>query len=91
MKKYRKNNTEVEAIQYKGTEKSIEEIRELLPKEAHFSKEYSLDHKYKRFDILCRPDYKSIFETDWIVKDGKYFFVVSNDIFVEMFSEVENE
>ena len=89
MKRYRKNNTEVEAIQYDGSIESFNEIKDSIDddKKDKFIQEEGIRGELV-FNVMCKKRYTIIHNTDWIVKDGKYYFVVSNDIFEEMFTEI---
>jgi len=89
MKKYRKNSTEVEAIQHNGTFENLNEIKELLPDETQYDyDDRDRDKDIPVFTIGSRTKPYRIYKTDWIVKDGKYFFVISNDIFIDVFTEI---
>ena len=89
MKKYRKNTRIVEASQYKATPKSLKDIKDLLK---NTSAQYAAggDDKSKspRFTIIGKTRDHIIYKTNWIVKDSDYYFVVSNDVFKKMFTEV---
>ncbi len=91
MKKYRKDTRVVEAAQYKATPKSLKDIKELLKSTCAKYEESIGDDilGYPRFTILGKTRNHVIYKTNWIVKDGKYCFVVSNDIFKDMFTEIK--
>ncbi len=91
MKKYRKNDREVDAVQFDGSEESINEIREILGDKADRVAAFPNMNGSFSFSMICRKENKNIYNTDWIVKDGQYFFVVSNDVFQNMFTEVESD
>lgn len=85
MKRFRKDNVEVEAVQFDGTEETLNEIKELLGDKADTVDETD---DLKTFSLIGRKKSYTIFRTDWIVKDH-YYFVVSNDVFETMFTEIE--
>ena len=89
MKKYTKNNTEVEASQYDGSQESFDNILESIED----SKKERFTHSEGErgelmFNIACKARITQIYPTEWVVKDGKYYFVVSDNIFQDMFTEV---
>jgi len=90
MKKYRKKTTEVEAIQYNGTVESFNEIRNSIEEEKRDSFIYIEGERQESvFSVFCKTGVMRVYDSEWIVKDGNYYFVVSNDIFQDMFIEIE--
>ena len=66
IKKYSKNSKEVEAVQYEGTEESLDEIKELLGEKANTVEEVNSDRK---FNLIGKTKKITIYKTDWIVRD----------------------
>lgn len=91
MKKYRKNSTVVEAIQYDGKRESVAEILELLKDEPVELK--NTDGNGRKFSLVGtrtgRTGTFTIYKDEWIMRDKGLFFVISNNIFQEMFVEVQ--
>lgn len=87
VKKYRKNKRVVEAVKFIGSQKSVDEIQKLIGIQGIYDF-YSGRGGKKRFRIMCKKGGTVIYETNWIVFDDPYFFVVSDDVFKNMFTEV---
>jgi hypothetical protein len=91
MKKYRKNSKTVDAVQFDGSKKTLDEIKELLGDKADLINQVAPDGKV--FNLVGKKKDYRIFKTDWIVKDkiGDHtlFFVVSDDIFKITYSEIK--
>lgn len=90
MKKYRKNTRIVEAVQYKATPKSLKDIKELLKDTCAKIVAGGDDNRLKtpRFTLCGKTRHHIIYKTNWIVKDDKYYFVVSNDVFKDTYTKV---
>lgn len=90
MKKYRKNTGIVDAVQFDGSEESLNEIRELLGDKANLIDQVAPEGK--SFELVGKKKNYRIFRTDWIIKDEinnehTLCFVVSDDIFQISFTE----
>ena len=91
MKKYRKNNVEVKAVQYDGTEKTIEEIKELLGERGE-NVEFITSigsNASMNFTLITSTKSYLIYPTDWIIKDDPYFCRASDDVFVNKYTEIK--
>lgn len=91
MKKYKKNTGIVDAVQFDGTEETLDEIKELLGDKVNLIDQVAPDGK--TFSLIGKTKNYRIFKTDWIVKDEidkehTLFFVVSDDIFQITHSEI---
>ena len=86
-KTYIKNLREVEAIQYDGTIKIFNEIKEWIDEKDRSSFKSSEVSNRLIFNIICKTKLITVHNTEWIVKDGKHCFIVSNDIFPDFFTE----
>lgn len=90
MKKYRKDTIEVEAIQYDGTVESFNEIKNSIDEEKRDRFTQAEGERQECvFSVSCKKRVMKVHSTEWIVKDKNYYFVVSNDIFQDMFVEIE--
>ena len=87
LRRFRKNNTEVEAVQWDGSDGSLAEIKNLLGEKA--DKVLNPDPDSRTFHMVVRNGETPIYMTDWIVKDMGHFFVVSDNIFYDFFTEIE--
>lgn len=91
MKKYRKNTRTVEAVQYRDTPTSLKNIKKLLKDTCARCVMGGDDNRVKtpRFTLFGETRHHIIYKTNWIVKDDKYYFVVSDDVFKDMYAEVK--
>ena len=88
IKTYTKNSQEVRAVQYDGTIETIEEIQEMLKDTAaKFEVSNVEDPEPIRFRIMGKTLSHFIYATNWMVKDDIYGFIVSDDVFKNMFTE----
>ena len=89
---FEKNNVRVKAVQWDGTEKSLKEVEKLLGEHKdRISTGYyhGLTTNLLHMELLVKSGKYEIYITNWIVKDDKYFFCVSNDIFQNMFKRIK--
>ena len=85
MKKYKRNSEEVDAVQFDGTDSSMDEIRELIGEKANLIDEESITEMV--FNFIGKNEY-TVYRSNWIVKDLSHFFIVSDDLFKEYFTEL---
>lgn len=90
---FEKQNKQVRAVQWNGTEKTADEIRDLLGEYAKYlNVEYMFNLKggcMNMYLMLPKKGLYQIYINEWIVSDGEYFFCISDDIFQNMFVEVK--
>ncbi len=102
MKKCIINNQEAEAVQYidptpcpgemikrEVTDKSIADIKELLKGMSSTFKQKQGVLSHYLFSINDDKRSYLLYHGDWVVKTKNSFFIVSDDIFKDMFTEVE--
>lgn len=87
LKKFRKDNTEVEAVKWDGSDESMEDIKSLLGEKA--DRIQPPDPDAKVFNMIVKKGVCPIYLTNWIVKDSGHFFVVSDNIFHDFFTEIK--
>lgn len=86
MAKYRKKPLVVEAIQFKATKKSFNEIRKWIGKKFYYNYQ-----DYPRVFISTLEGAMGVKKNDWIIKGVKgEFYPIKNDIFLETYEKVKD-
>jgi len=86
IKKYTKNSIEVEALQYTGTQESMNEVLEWIGDRLIFA---GRNETNPNFTLVSERLGREIviYNNNWIIKDGQLWFVSSDDIFQTMYEE----
>lgn len=90
LKQFRKIPKEVEAIQYDGTEKNIEEIKKWLIKKLNYVSQ-NLKFKVVAGSLVITGNQKTIklLIDDWLIVEGRLAIVLSEDMFFDSYEEIE--
>ena len=86
---FRKKDTTVQAIFCDGSPGNAEEIRDFLPPNTNFTvddDEASPRILYHLVDNSGKVI--TVYNTNWLIKDGKHYFIASDNIFKDMYEEV---